>query len=157
MKIGIWAGALVLLFGTACTEGTEGQTGRPTTVTQATAALGCPLGIEGALASSVRVERGVFLTLLTTPEKLDDLRLRARHAGSVHGPDARVGLGHDGKHGEGGGHGLQAFQLPPFDATVFDIESGVVIALMPVDAADGPVLVERVANGVHRMNATPCK
>jgi hypothetical protein len=149
---------LGLLFGlAACTTATEPTAGKPTTVTQGQLASGCPLGVAGTLATVSETEDGVALTFLTTPDKLDELRERARHAAALHGPGAKMGVGHDGSHAQGGHHGLQGLQLPPSRGLASDVEAGARITLTPIDAADRSALLTKATDGVRRMNAAACR
>lgn len=110
---------------------------------------GCALGVSGALATADDTPDGVALTILSA-NRLDEVRVRARDAATLHGPDSRQGLGHDGHHAEGGKHGLQPAQLPPARASATDIDGGARIELVPVDAAD----LERLRSSIRaRANA----
>jgi hypothetical protein len=149
---------LGLLFAlAACSTATEPVAGKPTMLTQGQFVGGCPLGVAGALATVSETDDGVAITFLTTPDQLDELRERARHAAALHGPNAKLGLGHDGAHGQGGHHGLQAFQLPPCHAVASDVEAGARITLVPADAADRAVLIAKATDGVRRMNVLACR
>jgi len=142
---------LVLAF-VGCTASTESAVGKPAAVMPGPMVTGCPLGVSGALATIESDEQGVALTFLTAPERVDELRARTRHAAEFHGPDAHLGLGHAGTHGQGGQHGLHAMQLPPTRATVTDVKAGARVELVPVDPADRGALEAKAQDGVRRMN-----
>ncbi len=157
MKNGtMWTLALVASLA-GCTTSTEPSAGKPTTLTAARMPTGCPLGVSGALATVDDTADGVGITFLVASDRLDELRIRARHAAAMHGPDAHLGPGHAGEHGTGGQHGLQAMQLPPSRATTNDVEAGARILLVPVDPADREALVAKVHEGVRRMNVSACR
>jgi hypothetical protein len=157
MKTQSWTKLGLLFSLAACTASTEMRAVRPTTLTQAPSS-GCALGVAGALATVDETDKGVSLTILSPADRIDELRGRARHAAALHGPGAREGLGHDGAHGKGGQHGLQAMQLPPATGTFAEIEGGARITLVPADAADKDKLVAKAREGAHRMNAsTTCE
>jgi hypothetical protein len=122
-----------------------------------TAIKGCSFGVPGALGTFDETDEGVSLTILGPPDRVPELRERARHAAAIHGPGAGFGPGHEGQHGQGDGHGLQAMQLPPMRATVTDVEAGARIVLIPVDATDRARLATRAEDGVRRMNAAACR
>jgi hypothetical protein len=140
----------------ACSTATEPTAGKPTTITQVQIATGCPLGVPGTLATIAETEDGVAMTFLTTFNRVDELRERARHAAALHGPSAKIGLGHEGAHGQGGQHGLQAMQLPPSRVAEMDVEAGARLTLVPVDGAERNMLVTKATDGVRRMNASAC-
>jgi hypothetical protein len=148
----------MILFGwlVACSTN-EPAGGRPTTVTRVELPAACALGVSGTLATVSDTADGVALTLLTTPDKVDELRERARHAAEIHGPGAKRGVGHDGAHGQGRHHGLEAYQLPPFNAVETDVEAGARITLVPASGTDLAELSSRATEAVRRMNASSCR
>jgi hypothetical protein len=147
----------LLLAAAGCSTGTlQGSSGH-TTPDQARFAGACPLGVPRAHVVVEDTSDGVALTFTASPEQLDDLRLRARHAAAMHGPGAHLGPGHAGAHNDGGEHGLQAMQLPPAHATVTDVDGGTRIALVPSDAVDRDALVEKVHERGQRMNILACR
>ncbi len=105
-----------------------------TTVTRAEAPRGCPLGVDGAQVTVEDTVDGVAMTF-TSKDKVDELRTRARDSAAMYGP-RKAGQGHDGKHAQGGHHGLQPMQMPPAWASTEDVEGGARIRLSPVDAGD---------------------
>ncbi len=145
--------ALVVLAAlAACTSATtERPAERPPSTVGA-----CPLGVPGASVDLQETPQGVAL-VFTSPEHVDELRERARYAAAMHGPDAHLGAGHDGSHGSGGQHGLQAMQLPPVHAAVVDVDGGARIELVPTDADDRVALLEKTRDGVNRMRTSACR
>lgn len=142
------AGVLAL---SACTKGVD----HPGAATTTRSAQSCPLGIPGASVSAEDTPEGIALTFLA-PDKVDELRERAYYAAAMHGPGARLGVGHDGHHGEGGDHGLQMMQLPPAYAGVDDIEGGARIRIIPAHAADLETLRAKARDRAIKMNASTC-
>jgi hypothetical protein len=120
------------------------------TTTAATAAVGCPLGVEGARVTVEDTADGVALTF-TTLSRVDELRTRARTAAEMHGAAQQQGTGHDGLHGQGGHHGLHAMHLPPATGTVQDVADGARILLVPLDLADLARLREHARDGAARV------
>lgn len=120
-----------LLFAAACTSATpKGET----TVTRADTSHGCPLGVEGAQVTVEDTPDGVAMTFVSK-DKTDEMRTRARSSAAMYGPQ-KAGPGHEGKHAQGGHHGLQPMQMPPAYATTEDVEAGARIRLSPVDPSD---------------------
>lgn len=107
-----------------------------TTILQAQADAHCPLGVPSARVEVADTPGGVSMTFTASPDRIAELRARASDAAAMHGPGQRLGRGHDGKHGSGGEHGLQAMQLPPSHAGAEDIEGGARLNLRPVDPSD---------------------
>ena len=117
---------------------------------------GCPLGVPGATVDVEETPEGVAL-VFTSPQHEGELRERARDAAAMHGPGAHVGAGHDGTHGSGGQHGLQAMQLPPARAVVVEVAGGARIDLVPADAEDRGALVTKAREGARRMRDAACR
>lgn len=122
--------ALVLAAGCSTASTTKGET----TVTRAEAPRPCPLGVEGAQVTVEDTSDGVALTF-TSKDKADELRTRARSSAAMYGP-RKAGEGHEGKHAQGGHHGLQPMQMPPAFASTEDVEGGARIRLSPVEPND---------------------
>lgn len=147
---------LVLLgasFVMGCSNATRAA--EPTTVTEG-AHVTCPLGVPHARVAVDNTSDGVALTF-TADERVSELRTRARYAAAMYGPGVKAGLGHDGEHAHGGHHGLRSMQLPPYRATVTDVEAGVRMVLVPEDAADRDVLTAKAHDGVQKMMTAPCQ
>lgn len=124
---------------------------KPPTITSGVGP-GCALGVNGATASAEDTRDGVSLAVVSML-RTDEIRVRARDAASMYGPDARRGLGHDGRHGQGGKHGLMSVQLPPMRASVVDVERGSRIDFVPVDASDADALRAKVRERATSMSA----
>jgi hypothetical protein len=121
-----------------------------TTVTQAEAPRPCPLGVDGARVVAEDTPEGAMLTFLSM-DKTDELRGRARSSAAMYGP-RRAGAGHDGKHAQGGHHGLKPMQMPPAYASTEDIEGGVRMRLSPVDPGDLDALRSKVRERATAMS-----
>ncbi len=116
--------ALLVSASLACTEGSPPPKSPAATILQAPAPTGCPLGVPDTRVVFAEAPQGGTLTFLTGPDRVEDLRERARDAAAQHGPGQRVGKGHDGRHGSGGEHGIKSMQMPPAYAAEDDIEGG---------------------------------
>ena len=95
----------------------------------------CPLGVEGARVEAIDTPSGVSLRF-ASPDRVAELRARARDAARMYGVGSFRGAGHGGHHGEGGEHGLQPLQLPMSSAVAWDVDGGARIDLVPDDPAD---------------------
>ena len=95
----------------------------------------CQLGDPGVRVRVEDVEDAVDVTV-TTIRDVDDLRHRVRDAAAMYGPGAHRGLGHHGKHGNGGHHGLRLAELrPTIKAVEIDVPSGAKIHVTPIESA----------------------
>lgn len=114
----------------------------------------CALGVPGARAESRDTPEGVELTFRMEEgdRRMIELRSRVHHAAEGFGPGARQGVGHDGKHRHGGGHGLKPSQLPPYDAVVEDVHGGALLRLFPKADADRDALRAKVHARADEMN-----
>jgi len=113
----------------------------------------CALGVPGARVFFIETKPGARLLFTAEPYRLDELRRRVLHASAMHGPETRKGEGHNGHHGEGGRHGLQAFQMPPVHTEGSVFENGAFIDFVPVDPADRPVILAKLRERVDSMTA----
>lgn len=131
--------ATALLVG-ACSEGepprTAANANTNATMKSPPSPSSCPLGVDGARIVYEDIDGGARLTLTAPPDKLDDLRRRARDAAAIHGPGQHLGEGHEGHHAMGDNHGLKAMQMPPATGSEQDLEGGARIDLVPRDPAD---------------------
>ncbi len=123
-------GALALV---ACTSALPPDKST-TTITQAEPKPGCAFGVPGTTVSTEDIPSGIVLTF-TNPDDVKEVRERAFDASILFGP-ARLGKGHNGRHGEGGHHGLKPMQLPPAWTSSTDVDGGTRIRFTPVDQAD---------------------
>ena len=117
----------------SCSSGTPRPSVTPTTPSTFTGP--CPLGVEGARVETIDTPSGVSLRF-ASPDRVEELRARARDAARMYGVGAFRGAGHDGHHGEGGQHGLQPLQRPLSSAVALDVDGGARIDLVPDDPAD---------------------
>jgi len=114
----------------------------------------CPLGIDGGSVKVDDTEDGVMLAF--TGPNVAEVRERVFDASATYGTGKGFGKGHEGHHGDGGRHGLQAQQLPPMRAASAEIEGGARLRLTPVDVGDLQVLRTKVRARVLAMNG-PCR
>lgn len=136
--------ALALAFVAGCVTEEPPARSPGASILQAPPPSECPFGVPETHTHAEDTEAGVALTF-TSSGHVEELRARAAEAAKVHGPGAGAGIGHEGRHGSGGHHGLQGMQLPPFAATVEDVEGGAKLRLTPADPAD----LERLRARAH--------
>lgn len=145
---------LALCLTSACVPTEKHDAASPTNA----AIQSCPLGVRGAAVAATDTADGITLTFTTdVVANVEELRTRARDAAAMHGPGEKVGLGHDGRHGEGGQHGLQTLQLPPVHAAEDDVNEGARIRFVPADQKDLEVLRTKLRARAIQLNSTPCK
>lgn len=123
----------------------------PAAVTDARDAASCALGVGGAHAFAAETAEGVDVTFTSTTHP-EEVRLRAQHAARMYGPDAHLGEGHEGRHGEGGSHGLMPLQLPPVHVRFEEVPDGARLFMAASDAADVGELQARARARVLDMN-----
>jgi len=117
----------------------------------------CPLGIRETLVTAVDAPGGVDVTFTSdSSSRVDEIRVRARDAAMAHGPGSHTGLGHDGEHLQGHGHGLKLSEAPRANVSVEDIDSGTRLRLVAVDPAARDALRARIHQRVEELRATPC-
>lgn len=116
----------------------------------------CPLGISGVDVRTEDTEAGIAVVVTARAEDVAELRERAHDAAKLHGPFGRVGKGHDGRHGMGGQHGLQALSFPPSRASTQEIEGGARIEIVPKHTSDRKALREAVRDHTEVMRTKPC-
>lgn len=144
--------AVASLLAAACTT-SQGPT---PSLTQAEAPQGCPLGVPGGSVVATDTADGIALDFRSS-DRASEMRERANDAAAQHGPGEKMGKGHDGKHGEGGSHGLQMMQAPAARTVATDIEGGARIRFVPADPADLQALRTRVRERAAAMNTATCK
>jgi hypothetical protein len=157
MEARMSSNAVALVFlGLLAAACTSSQSTSPT-LTQGEAPRGCPLGVPGATVTAEDTADGIALTFTSSKDRVDEMRARARESAAQHGPGERLGLGHDGRHGHGGEHGLQTFQAPPSRSVAEDTENGARIRFVPADPADTDALRAKLRERADAMNAASCK
>lgn len=146
--------ALVFLsvVAAACTTA---QTQAPV-LTHAGLPHGCPLGVRGATVVAEDTADGIALSF-TSRDKSDEMRKRANDAAAQHGPGEHVGGGHEGRHGQGGDHGLQMLQSPTARSIAEDIDNGARIRFVPADPAEKELLRAKLRGRADAMNAGSCE
>jgi len=135
----------LLLAATALVACTEATPSSKSTLPMAPAPSPCALGVPETSVVHNETKTGASLTFVTTPRNVGDLRWRTRDAAQAHGPAAERGLGHDGRHGNGGAHGLKPMQLPPTTTATEDVEGGAKITFVPADERDLGALRAKLA------------
>jgi hypothetical protein len=95
----------------------------------------CQFGERGVRVAVNDLPDGVEI-VVTTIRDVDELRHRARDVAAMYGHGAHRGLGHNGKHGDGAGHGLRLAELRSMVSAVeTDIPDGATIRVTPLDPA----------------------
>ena len=143
---------LVAVSAIACTSS---QSTTPT-ITQAEAPRGCPLGVSGGTVTVENTPDGAALSF-RSKNRVDEMRERANDAAAQHGPGQGLGRGHEGKHAEGGEHGLQVMQMPASRSVATDIEGGARIVFVAVNPADTESLRSKLRERASFLNAATCK
>lgn len=145
--------ASLLLVAAGCTAA---ETTPPPASTRKEAVVGCPLGVAGAKVSVEEVPDGIVLRF-TSADNAKEMRERANDAAAQHGPGQGMGLGHDGRHGDGAAHGLQLMQAPPSRTVATDIEGGASIHVVPSAETDKTELRAKLRERAAAMNAMACR
>ncbi len=145
--------SLSLILAAACstTSPPPPMAPAPAPIVDSRDAPSCALGVGGARAVAAETEEGVDVTF-TSQAHLEDIRLRAKDAARMYGPDAHLGEGHEGHHGEGGGHGLMPLQLPPVHLRFEEVPDGARLHMAASDKSDVSKLQERAKARVVEMN-----
>lgn len=143
----------VTLVAAACTTAQSQQTPH---LTQAETRQGCALGVGGATVTAADTLDGIALDFVST-DKPEEVRERANDAAAQHLPGARAGRGHEGRHAEGGDHGLQMMQMPAARSVSENTASGARIRFVAVDPAETEALRTKVRQRAVTMNAASCK
>jgi len=145
--------ASLLLVAAGCTAA---ETTPPPASARKEAVVGCPLGVAGAKVAAEEVSDGIILRF-TSVDKAKELRERANDAAAQHGPGQGMGLGHDGRHGDGAAHGLQLMQAPPSRSVATDIDGGASIHFIPSSETDKTELRAKLRERAAAMNVTACE
>ena len=99
---------------------------------------------------------GADLTLHAPPERLADLRRRARDVASLYGAGAHKGLGYHGAHLGAHRHGLRLADLPPLEASVEDVDGGARIHVRARRPPDVDSLRSSLRARVDAVQTGPC-
>jgi hypothetical protein len=124
-------------------------------LTYAEIPLGCALGLPGSSVVAEDIEDGIAL-VFTSRDRPEEMRERARDAAAQHGPYARMGRSHEGRHAQGTNHGLQMSQGPVARTVTEDVEGGARIQLVAVDPAEAEALRARLRKQAVALNAMKC-
>lgn len=151
------ANALALVFVALVAAGcSTAQSQEPPRLTHADTRPGCALGVAGATVSTEDTADGIALSFVSL-DKPEEMRERANDAAAQHGPGARMGRGHDGRHLSGADHGLMMMQMPPARTVADDIEGGARIRFVAADASDTTLLRTKLRERAAAMNALGCR
>jgi len=151
-RLGLAFSSVVLLL-VGCTAAEPAQ---PPASARKEAVVGCPLGVAGGKVSVEEVPDGIVLRF-TSADKAKEMRERANDAAAQHGPGQGMGLGHEGRHGDGAAHGLQLMQAPPSRSVATDIEGGASIHFAPSSETDKTELRAKLRERAAAMNAMACR
>lgn len=125
------------------------------TLTQADVPRGCALGVPGSKVVAEDTPDGIAL-IFTSRDRPAEMRERANDAAAQHGPGARMGVGHEGRHEHGADHGLQMGQGPTARSTAEDIAGGARVRFVATDSNETDALRTKLHKQADAMNATPC-
>ena len=130
---------------------------RPSTpsLTQAELPRGCALGVPGSTVVAEDIPDGIAL-VFTSNDRPDEMRERANDAAAQHGPGARMGRGHEGRHGQGADHGLQMIQGPAARSAAEDVEGGARIRFVASDPGETEALRTKLRKQADAFNTTTC-
>lgn len=152
LRIGVFL--IVSLSVSACAEKPPPVAGPEAALDPTRIRSTCPLGVENAHVAFDETATGATLVFTTTPDRLEELRLRVREAGELHGRGKHAGEGHEGKHGTGNGqHGLQPETLPPTHVEMTSIEGGARLTFTPERMDDVEALRDVLRYRADRMMA----
>ncbi len=116
----------------------------------------CPLGVPWTQIGTRPTAGGIAVTLATTPERVAELRRRARQQARASGIKRHLGDGHGGQHRGRRAHGLQLWALGAITTNVEDTQGGATLEVAPVDPAREQEIRERVERRVATLRAAKC-
>jgi hypothetical protein len=123
----------------------------------ATSGDGCPLGVKGAKVTMQAIEKGAVVTFTAaTPATLDELRLRVKNTSEQHGKGAHRGVGHNGTHGTGEGHGMHFSDFPPVHTDFEVVDGGARLHVLAVSEGDVRVVRERLNERLPQLQTGKC-
>jgi hypothetical protein len=118
----------------------------------------CPMGVPGTQVSAVDEVNGSTMTF-TAHAHVAELQRRVHDMAKMHNQHHAGGDTHEGMHmggTMGGGREMSGMMMPPSDATVFNLENGASIKLMPINEADLLTLQTAVRMHAQRMQQSGC-
>jgi hypothetical protein len=118
----------------------------------------CPMGVPGTQVSAVDEVNGSTMTF-TAHAQVAELQRRVHDMVKMHNQHHAGGDTHEGMHMGGmmgGGKEMSGMMMPPSDATVFNLENGASIKLMPINEADLLTLQTAVRMHAQRMQQSGC-
>jgi hypothetical protein len=131
------------------------STARPVAASPIAAATSCPLGVRGTVIAIRDVGEGVELTF-TSRDHADEVRRRVLEVSAVHGAGAHRGVGHEGEHGIGQGHGLHLGDLPPMSAAFEEVPGGARLQLAAIDPEHASTVRDEVRRRASSMQNRVC-
>lgn len=149
--------ALALLSG--CAHSTRPAAAAPMHGAGADMKAICPMEVPDTQVSAVDEVNGATLTF-TAPAQVAELQRRVHAMATMHNQHHAGGDTHQGQHSDGmmgGGNQMSGMMMPPSHATVFDLENGASIKLMPSNAADLPTLQAAARMHAQRMQQNGCE
>jgi hypothetical protein len=149
------AAAFVLVVLAGCTSPAM-RWADPGSLQSATLVEACPLGVPGTRLRAGETGDGIEVLFTTRASNVEELRLRVRDQGRVHGPERHRGRGHFGEHGGARDHGLRLWALPPIRTSVEDIAGGAKLVIAPVDPAHRDDVRRAVSERVGSIAAADC-
>jgi hypothetical protein len=82
--------------------------------------------------------------------------MRVKNTSQQHGKGAHLGVGHDGMHGTGEGHGLHFADFPPVRTDFEPIEGGARLHVLAVNDGDIRVVRERLNERLPQLQTGKC-
>jgi alanine dehydrogenase len=121
------------------------------------------MNVPGTQVSAAEAVNGETITF-TTPEQVMELRRRVHAMASMHNEKHADGSSHGGMMGGGmmsggmmgGDKAMDGMKMPPSRATVFDLELGASVTVIPVDPDDLQKLRSAVRMHVQHMQKNGC-
>lgn len=159
----VGAAALALLSG--CAHSSQPAQASPMDGAGGEMKATCPMEIPGTQVSAVDEVNGATMTF-TAPAQVAELQRRVHAMVKMHNQHHAGGDTHEGMHMGGmmgGGHKMGGDQkmggmmMPPSHATVFDLDNGASITLMPTNEADLQKLQSAVRMHTQRMQKSGCE
>lgn len=159
----VGATALALLSG--CAHSSQPAAAAPMDGDRGDMKALCPMGVPGTQVSAVDEINGSTLTF-TARGQVAELQRRVHAMVKMHNQHHAGGDTHEGMpkggmmggdHMMGGDQKMGGMMMPPSHATVFDLENGASIKLMPTNEADLQKLQSAVRMHAQRMQQNGCE
>lgn len=151
MSLSVRSSVAALTFAvTACSAAREAP------ILHAPTSTSCPLGVPGTEIAARDVEGGLELTFVSR-DHVADLRRRALDVSAAHGPGAHLGVGHNGEHGSGQGHGLHLSDLPPMSIAFEEIPNGATLRFTPIEPDQTTTVRQELRRRADFIQTTECQ